>query len=588
VTPEPVPHATQITPGGHALLAGLAHAVLMMLAYPPVGVWPAALVAIVPLVWAGARLGDDLMRLTSAGIARRPVLRHAAQTWLLVTLGVLPFYAFQQHWLIKVTAVGYAPVVAGMAMFAGGFVWALAELRARLPRLPMTLLVPLLWGGLEVFRGEVAFSGYPWFLLAHPLIDAWLLPLPATVLGTYFVSFLTALLAGGVADMALTAPTRRRAALVGISLWVVAVGGSLAAPRGSNDPAGEVLRIAIVQTNVPQDNKISWTIEQKLADFERFLELTYQAALADPRPDVIIWPESMFPELLDPQAVAEQRRVGLVYNLDTEAGYGDRLSATAFHDNLVELQRRTGVAMLIGAVAVDGLRISEGQEGGVRFENDAQYNSAFLIAGGRVDPRRYDKLRLTPFGEVMPYISAWPWLERQLLWIGARGMKFDLSPGSEPRHFEVTTASGTVVAVATPICFEVTKPRLNRLLLGGIARERPRLLVNSTNDGWFDGYDGGRQQHLQISRWRSLEFGLPMVRAANTGISAWIDARGRVVKAGVDGGGRSQVDGILTADLRPTLGGTIYSRIGEVFGWSVLGAAGGVILLGLSRRRAAG
>lgn len=580
-----------------AISAGFAHAVLMMLAYPPVGFWPAALIAMLPLVWAAVRISSILSACPEAHgagdapqppVSRRRSLAKSLRPALLLAVGVLPFYIYQLHWLIPVTAVGYVPMAIGMALFASAFVWLTAEMQLRLPRLPLTLTVPIIWTGLEVFRGEVAFSGYPWFLLAHPLIDAPILPLPATVLGTYFVSFLLAMLAGAVADLLLLPAPRKRAALAGFGAAAVALVGARLAPGGREATDAPLLRIAVVQTNLPQDNKISWTIEQKILDFERFLELTRQAATADPAPDLIVWPETMFPDRLDPQAIQELRSIqgGFAYAVNRSIRPAGFLLATDFHDWLIDLHAYTGVPMLVGAVGVDNLEISLDAQGRLdRYHADAFYNSVFLLSGGEVNPRRYDKLRLTPFGEFMPYINQWPWLERQLLALGAHGMSFDLSAGQEPRTFQVKNASGQSIDVATPICFEVTAPRLNHLLLRTAQQGNPRILINVTNDGWFSTFNGGRQQHLQISRWRSLESGVPMVRAANTGISAWIDSRGRIVQAGTDQGALAHEDGILTAEVRVAAGRTLYSRTGDTFAWVVLAAAGGLVLVCFIRPR---
>jgi apolipoprotein N-acyltransferase len=565
------------------ILAGIIHGILMTLAFPTVGFWPAALLALVPLVWVAGTMEREARRMLSQGASGRDLTRRTVRTALLTAIAVMPLYIYQLQWLIPVTAVGYIPMAFGMGLFAGAFVWLIAELRLRMPRLPMAFTAGLVWTALEVFRGEVAFSGYAWFFIAHPLIDAPVLPLPAAVLGTYFVLFLVAAAAGAAGDLWFGNAPRRRAGVIAFGGLAAAFGVCALVPSGIRD--GPPLRVAVVQTNVPQDNKVSWTIEQRLEDFGRFLELTRAAATAARPPDLIIWPESMFPDALDTQAVAEQRRVGLVYNLDPAIAGRTRAFATEFHDRLVALQRETGVAMLIGVIGLDNLQIAEDERGRIIPSTDGQYNSMMLIADGAVQPTRYDKLRLTPFGEVMPYINAWPWLERQLMAIGAQGMRFDLSPGRDVRTLRVIASDGAVIGIATPICFEVTKPRLTGQLLRHVEHGRPRFLVNATNDGWFGTFESGRAQHLQIARWRSLEQGTPMLRAANTGISAWIDARGRVIKAGPDVGAPSHSDGVLTADLRPTVGRTIYGRTGDVFAWLVLAAGGGVVLAGVARPR---
>jgi apolipoprotein N-acyltransferase len=215
---------------------------------------------------------------------------------------------------------------------------------------------------------------------------------------------------------------------------------------------------------------------------------------------------------------------------------------------------------------------------------DAVYNSVFLIDRGQVQPGRYDKVGLTPFGEVMPYISAWPRLQDLLLDFGAHGMKFNLSAGTRPQGFRISTSSGPPVAIATPICFEATKPALCRWLINAQG-PGPKVIVNLTNDGWFGHFVPGRWQHLQVARWRAVELGVPVVRVANTGVSAAIDARGRLVKSGVEGEpGAARTDGVLLADVAPGGGRTIYARLGDVLGWSALIAGAALVGLALLRR----
>lgn len=545
------------------LLTGLLHAALMATAFAPFGLWPCALVAVAPLAWIAVRLADQP---PAVGGWRR--LAAALRLIVLVALGVLPFNLYEQQWVANVSALGYPPMAFALSLFPGLFVVLLRAACRRFPRLPLSLAVPILWTGVEVFRGEVAFSGYPWFLLAHPLIDWPILAAPASVIGTYGVSFLAAIPAGLAADLLWTRPRRRIVpALVGAAAAALI---ALAVVLQPAPPAGPAFRIAVVQTNVPQDNKVDWTLDQKIADFARFLELTRQAAAADPPPDVIVWPETMFPgKFLDPHAVALEKRIQFYFIPDGRPTYD------LFHDPLLALQSELEIPFLIGAIGVDNFHIPDGDR---LPKADHIYNSVFLLRRGRVEEPRYDKIVLTPFGEVMPYISAWSWLEQQLLALGAQGMTFDLSAGTRPHLFRLPSrlADRAEVAIATPICFEATKPNLCRRLLATYAH-MPRVIVNLTNDGWFGAFVPGRWHHLQVARWRAVELGVPVVRAANTGVSAWIDPRGRIIKTGVESGGTAIVDGLLIADVTPTTGETIYARAGDVLGWSALAAT---VLLG--------
>jgi len=140
--------------------------------------------------------------------------------------------------------------------------------------------------------------------------------------------------------------------------------------------------------------------------------------------------------------------------------------------------------------------------------------------------------------------------------LGARGMRFALSPGDAPALLEVTDATGEPVALATPICFEATMTDACRRL-ARVDDGRARWLVNLTNDGWF-GISSGPYQHLQQARVRAIEEGLPLVRAANTGISAVIDPLGRIVNSLPLG-----TEGVLDAPLPRRIRPTIYARAGD-------------------------
>ncbi|HYE03162.1 MAG TPA: apolipoprotein N-acyltransferase, partial [Phycisphaerales bacterium] len=584
------------TPGGAraprawtACLGGLGYTLLSILAFPPVGLWPLAVLAPLPLV------------LTALAGWRRP---GRAAVW--AGLGTVPFWAFEQVWLWEVTPAGYPLLCLSLAGFPALFVWLVARASRRTPRVPEWLLVAIAWTGVEVLRGEIVLTGYPWYLAAHPLIAAPGLARPASLLGTYLVSFLAVLPAALAGELVLARRAGRHGALLArrLALPVLLVaawlgGALLAAPA----PTGGSAAIAVIQTNVPQNNKMVWSIERRLRNFARFIELTRQAARASPSPELIIWPETMFPgEMLNPEAVAVLERAGLQW--PAPPGPDSRpIAATAFASSLLMEQAELGIPMLVGAVAAEGLEVVRDAEG--RFERLRQqrrYNSAFLIIEGQVSEQRYDKEHLTPFGEIIPVLWRWPALQRLALDLGAQGMTFDLAWGTGHRPITVTLPPGPagprrppgashaegsdrVLRLAAPICFEATQAGLCRSLTYQGGRPVVDLLANLSNDGWFGGFDGVRRQHMQVAAWRCVELGLPMVRAVNTGHSCWIDQRGRVrdwLPA--------REDGILRAEIPLGGRGTVFGRVGGVFAWIItaaLGAVGVIAVLGRPRQAAA-
>lgn len=575
---------------GRGLGAGLVFSVCMGLAFPPVGWWVFALVAAGPLMWAawsgGARGGGSGER----GAGGRDGAQAAWGPAFGAMLGTLPFWAWTHHWVWSFAPPGAVGLTLHLALFPAVFVWVGRRMSARLGAW-WWLAAPVVWVGVEWLRGAVLWGGYPWYFVGHPLIEwAWGAG-AARVVGAVGVSLLVACLSAGAAAAAAGAVRMGTA----LALSAAVVWGALAW-RPSEPGAAREVRLAAVQTNVVLGVRQRWTPMRKLADLERFLELTEQAATdAGGAPALIAWPETIFPGLgLQADAVEAERRAGLIW-FDEAAGFGlqgfERLMwrgarggeaapfeaaleagdgrvaipTTVTVDSLLEAQRRLGVPMLVGNDGFDGLRI-DAAGGEVSTEWDDRFNSVFLVDHGRVADARYDKRHLTPFGEVMPLIELWPWLEERMLalGLGASGMRFDLSRGRSATLFEIGGAERSV-RVMTPVCFEATMSGVCRALaLDGSGLRRADALVQVTNDSWFAWFDPGRAVHAQLARWRGVELGVPVVRAANTGVSGVWDARGRAV---VTLGPR--IDGAVVASVA-LAGPTLYGRVGDLTGWMCL------------------
>tara|TARA_E500000318_G_scaffold14854_8_gene15249 strand:- start:97750 stop:99225 length:1476 start_codon:yes stop_codon:yes gene_type:complete len=463
------------------------------------------------------------------------------------------------------------------------FVWLAARVVERFGR--EVLLLPLVWVGVEFFRGSVFATGYPWYLLAHPMIEspASVLAMPASIAGVYFVSYLTAtyafLLVLALRDR--NHQRRKRAGFAAAGLfaaWVL-MGLLLIPPKDLGTPR---FRFATIQPNVPQDNRADWTVRQRYRDWLTLRELTIAAYRDETNPlplDAIIWPEGFVPGwTLDPVSLETERRENLAWNM-TPRDQNDvpdlevpaRIRATDIVDQILVMQEAIAVPLIVGSVAYDNLRIVDEGEG-IEYKRDAMYNSAFVIKDGRVADHWYDKLHLTPFGEVMPLISRSQAVEQALLSLGAQGMEFALDPGLAPRNLSVPMhdVDGETVSIATPICFEATVSSVCRSL---VARGRERhagVMINITNDGWFGSSQGGREAHLQNARWRCIELATPMIRSANTGISAVIDHRGQVIEQSVKPIGVDPKEGYIIGQVDLGIGLTPFAYIGDLFGWMCL------------------
>jgi len=542
LAPDDGAHSAAMT-----IFFALMHAALFLCAYPPVNAWPLVFLAPAPLIWLAI----------NARTTRRALI--------IVLIVQLLMWLWMSRWLIEVTVVGWPPQALCMSLYALAFVWVIRRLsrHRRLGRWPMALLAPVAWVGLECLRGELAFDGYPWFLLGHPLIEWPVLAQSADLLGTYFISFLAGAVAGAIIDLlrawARQTPTRRAiiAAVVVMAVQALNIGYGVWRMR-AEEPGRDELRILAIQTNLPQSNKVAWGLEDQRRDVASFIELTRRAfEAAAERPDLIVWPETMLPvrglELETLQTLDDWRQ-------EDEVGFA--IDVFRLSDDL-----RT--PMLVGSPCYLGLDVSE--EGLWIWQRN--YNSAYLVDG--LPPyQRYDKYFLTPFGEVMPYISAWPWLEEKLLAVGAEGMTFNLDSNPEIERLLLTPRRGgrRAFRLATPICFEDTVGRVCRRMVYDRGAKRADVLVNLSNDGWFGEYDAGRAQHAQIARFRCIENRVPMVRCANTGLSVAFDAQGRVLgRIGQGRYGEARRAGWLSATVSvEDETATLYGRTGDAWAWACL------------------
>jgi apolipoprotein N-acyltransferase len=531
---------------------------------------------------------------------------------MLVAVGTLPMLVLEHWWMLDVTGAGMPLLCVYVAGYVGVFVWIVAHGRRAEWAIPMSIIAPIAWVMLEVLRGEIVMIGYPWFLAAHPLIESPIMSGPAAIVGTYGVSFLVAALAGTVVDAAGWSgiPRGRGAvgALVLIVVWpALGLMGELGSRPSSaaGGAAKNVLRVAVVQTNLPQNNKMGSTATERLEQLHRFIELTRKAAALRPAPDVICWPETMFGgAALNAEAVEQFHREQVRYA-------SANLTFAQFADELTAAQGEIEIPMLVGAETRDGDVIADLNAS--HLKHSRVYNSVVLVDQGKARGGigRYDKVRLMPFGEIIPYVSHWPAVQQLVLDVAAQGMRFDLSTGERLGSVIVPVArpefGANGVRIATPICFEATWGGLCRALVRGDG-QRASLMINFSNDGWFGWWDPGRRQHLLASRWRCVELGLPMVRCVNTGVSCQIDPMGRVVNerlveeppaAGSGGSGgeaaarptmktNERTEGVLMAavPLDPGHSPTVFERLGLVpaYAMMVAGLVGTGVLWRRSRK----
>lgn len=401
-------------------------------------------------------------------------------------------------WVGDVSVAGWPP----LALYSAAYPAVLVVLLRWMDRwrwvVPLSLSVAVLGLSLEYIRAEFLFDAWPFHLAGHPLWGSEQVML-ASLGGVWACSFLVYSAGGLLAACLLTTGwTRLKWELV-LPGVLVLTASFIPRPRPTDTAAARVLA---VQTNLPQDNKIGWPLERQQADIESFLSLTADGLAAEP--DLVVWPETMVPGLgFDPATMQL---------LDTLGPAADALAR--WPRLIMQSVVASSTPWLVGSPTWSGVRIDE-----TAVVPAHRFNSAVLI-----DPdgfvQRYDKTFLTPFGETMPYVRAWPWLESLVMDFGAAGMRFDLDVGVNTRPLQCTTARGERWRLATPVCFEDAVPSVTRSLAVRGGRVEVDAIINISNDGWFGRSDAGRRAHAVAAAFRAVELGRPLLRVANTGISA--------------------------------------------------------------------
>ncbi len=515
-----------------ALVSGL----LLWAAFPPLGFWPLAWLA--PVGWL-------LLVRRQSLLGKHPYLAIWLAGWF--------------HWAAMLQGIrlahpvlywGWLSLSAYLAIYPAVFV-GLTRIAVHRAHVPLLAAAPLVWTGLEWFRGH-ALTGFSLALLGHTQIHWTGIIQVADLAGAYAVSFVVMFVAAALAeslDGRLSRATRRHRLMAAAVLVLVVQCygfGRIQASRSIAADGKPALRVALIQGSF--DTVFEADPERDADVFSRYLELSLQAVREAPEVDLVVWPESAFTGTLGDVVADPPWRPPPETGLSAEQFQRSvRAWEEAFQQKTDYVTRRLNevaakgqtVSLIVGC---DTQRLSGG-----RME---RLNSALLIAPSGQVRARYFKEHLVMFGEYLPFGEWFPGL------YDLTPMASGLTPGVGPKAFRV----GSVI-LSPSICFESTVPHLIRRQVVDLQRAGtpPDMLVNVTNDGWFWG-SSILDLHLACNVFRAVENRLPLVIAANTGISAHIDANGRIDQRG----GRRE-EAILHATVQPGAQISKYHLWGDSF-----------------------
>ena len=517
--------------GWRRALVAFAAGTVSVLAMAPFDAWPVMFFTFPILVWlvdgaAGGRLGG----LPSAAIAG---------WWFGFGYFLAGLYWVGYAFLVDAKTFGWLlpfaviALPAGMACYTGLGLALARMLWTRGPTRLIALAVALT--AAEWLRGHL-FSGFPWNVYGYALTGPLVLAQSAALIGIWGLTFIAVAVFASPAVFADDRPESRRPWLpMALGLAILAALASYGAWRLGRTPTAFVdnVRLRIMQPNLQQDDKFNYSAKQRV--MSHYLELSDRST--GPQSTGVrdathlIWPESAFPFLLtrEPDALAQ------IAALIPE-----------------------GTVLITGAVRAPEL------PPGQKIER--AYNSIYVIDHDGSILSVYDKIHLVPFGEYLPFQD---FLEKLGL-MQLTKLPGGFIAGERRRPMPVPRAPRMLPF----LCYEIIFP-------GETVpdNERPGWLLNLTNDGWF-GISSGPYQHLQQARVRTIEQGLPLVRAANTGISAVIDPLGRIVKSLPLG-----AEGIMDASLPRRIDATLYARTGDSGVALVIGAALIIVIRRRAKRR---
>jgi apolipoprotein N-acyltransferase len=537
-----------------AFAAGL----LLACAFPKIGV--------AGMAW----LAPMLMLASAAG-------HRGGAAFRIGTVAGFAFHLASLYWLLLIPvaflpSIGWVLLSVYLALFQGVWTWLCweafpARLNATLPgilpllrsivstrwieRLRWTALCAVIWVALEMAQARL-LGGFPWNLLGSSQYRMLPVIQMSSFFGVYGISFLVAWfsisLLPCLASLISQPGSRRRwmsEVLFPLLALVAATTFGFQRIRQYEKPSRN-LKIALVQPSIPQT--MIWDKDKADLRLRELIELSKNAL--QEKPDLMVWPEAAVPNIFRPNSV-----------------YYD----TNIYEAITNLVQTHKTWLVIGADDIVP------RPNARTWEDIDWYNSSFLVSPEGEIGGVYQKQRLVPFGEFVPFTSWIPFLAKLVQSEG------NFSPGKGPVAFILP---GLGIKTSVLICFEDVFPHLARKSVS----QDLDFLLNLTNNGWF-GESAAQWQHAAGAVFRAVENGLPLVRAANNGLTCWVDSLGRIYNVYFPGtkdiygaGYKIVYVPILSGAKRPL---TFYTQYGDWFGWSCVALSSLTLARVLRTRRKA-
>jgi len=508
----------QSTPYTKSITLSLLSGFLLALTFPPFDLDFIAWIAIIPLLFAID--GQKPLRALLYGFLCGMAFYLVGLSWIINTMVNFGSLPVSLSWIVLSLLAAY------LSSYISIFCFFIQRVARNNP-VYLFLMAPLAWTSLEYARSSYPELGFSWLGLGYSQVDSLAVIQIAEFTGVYGVSawivfanaglfiILRGLYVGGVITK-----LRIPVAIVLIIISSTFLGYGFYDLSRSSTADTQKVDVALIQGNIAQ--RLKWDRSYRDQVMNIYKRLTLEGVKT--QPDLIVWPEAVTP---------------FYFSLDLERS-----------QQVVDVVRDSGSHLLLGSPFL------KNENGKPKL-----LNSAFFLSEDGKIKERYDKIHLVPFGEFVPF--------EDLLWFVnkmATGVS-DFRRGDEPKVFTLPLKGRNDTKFGVSICFEIVFPELVRQPV----KRGAEFLVNITNDAWF-GKSAASYQHIDMAAMRAVENNVPIVRAANTGITGMIDANGRIVNAT-----EIFIEEALVTTIHPgTTPITFYSRFGDIFSFACIA---GMILL---------